>query len=182
MSPDLGRVSYDEEAALYPGADYPADENMQAELLLLDEKDEFFTDEKDLGKREIEAHLVASRIHRLMGEMQTRDKESGQNRPLKYSDIVILLRSLKDWGTDFVRVLAEHGIPSCVESRTGYFSSMEVQTVLAMLRILDNPYQDIPMAAVLKSPMAGLDEEELAEIRVNETQVTFAEAAGPSGS
>ena len=177
MSPDLGRVSYDEEAALYPGADYPADENMQAELLLLDEKDEFFTDEKDLGKREIEAHLVASRIHRLMGEMQTRDKESGQNRPLKYSDIVILLRSLKDWGTDFVRVLAEHGIPSCVESRTGYFSSMEVQTVLAMLRILDNPYQDIPMAAVLKSPMAGLDEEELAEIRVNETQVTFAEAA-----
>ena len=177
MSPDLGRVAYNEEAALYPGADYQDDNGMQAELLLLDEKDEFFDDEKDLGKREIEAHLVAGRIHRLMGEMQVKDKESGQKRPLKYSDIVILFRSLKDWGTDFVKVLAEQGIPSYVESRTGYFSSMEVQTVLSMLRILDNPYQDIPMAAVLKSPMAGLDEEELAEIRVNETQVTFAQAA-----
>jgi len=62
---------------------------------------------------------------------------------VKYSDIVILLRSLKDWGTDFVQVLTEQGIPAHVESSTGYFSAVEVQTVLCMLQILDNPYQDI---------------------------------------
>lgn len=177
MSPDLGRVAYDKEAALYAGAEYPESGHMQAELLLLDETDELFAEQKDLGKREMEAHLLASRIKTLMQETQVTDKESGELRPLKYSDIVILLRSLKDWGTDFVRVLAEQGIPAYVESQTGYFSATEVQTVLGMLRILDNPYQDIPMAAVLKSPMAGLDEEELAEIRVNAADGSFAEAA-----
>lgn len=177
MSPDLGRVSYDADAALYPGADYPEDDSMQAEVLLLDEADEFFEEHTELGKRETEAHLVATRIQKMMREMHVKDKESGNLRQIKFSDIVILFRSLKDWGTDFVRVLAEQGIPATVESQTGYFSAVEVQNVLSMLRILDNPYQDIPMAAVLKSPMAGLDEEELAQIRVNGGTKTFAEAA-----
>lgn len=65
-----------------------------------------------------------------------------------------------------MQVLQGAGIPAYVESSTGYFSASEVQTVLAMLRILDNPYQDIPMAAVLRSPMVELDEEEMAQIRV----------------
>lgn len=64
-----------------------------------------------------------------------------------------------------------------MESSTGYFSASEVQTVLAMLRILDNPYQDIPMAAVLRSPLVGLDEEEMAQIRVENPECSFAEAA-----
>ncbi len=75
------------------------------------------------------------------------------------------------------RSCRERGIPAYVESSTGYFSASEVQTVLAMLRILDNPYQDIPMAAVLRSPLVGLDEEEMAQIRVENPECSFAEAA-----
>lgn len=176
MSPDLGRVAYDSDAALYYGADYPECQGMDAELLLLDEADELLADES-FNRRQLEAHLVANRIQKLMKETRIKDKDSGQLRPLRYSDIVILFRSLKDWGTEFVQVLGDHGIPAHVESVTGYFSAMEVQTVLSMLRILDNPYQDIPMAAVLKSPIVGLDEEELAQIRISDETVPFAAAA-----
>ena len=179
MSPDLGRVAYDRDAALYYGAkNY--DENAKGfkpELLLLDEKDELLSETKNLTKGQMEAHMIATRIANMKQHMQVTDKESGQLRPLRYSDIVILLRSLKDYGTDFVQVLQGAGIPAYVESSTGYFSALEVQTVLAMLRILDNPYQDIPMAAVLRSPLVGLDEEEMAQIRVENPECSFAEAA-----
>ena len=132
---------------------------------------------RDRTKGQMEAHMIATRIADMKQHMQVTDKESGQLRPLRYSDIVILLRSLKDYGTDFVQVLQGAGIPAYVESSTGYFSASEVQTVLAMLRILDNPYQDIPMAAVLRSPLVGLDEEEMAQIRVENPECSFAEAA-----
>lgn len=177
MSPDLGRVAYDEDAALYCGADYPEADGMRAELLLLDEADELLAEQGSADKRELEAHLVASRIAQLMRETKVYDRENGELRALRYSDIVILFRSLRDWGTDFARVLTEQGIPAHVESSTGYFSALEVQTVLNMLRILDNPYQDIPMAAVLRSPMAGLDDEELAELRLTDQTVPFSAAA-----
>lgn len=177
MSPDLGRVAYNEEAALYPGASYPENAGMEPELMLLDEEDPLLKQEKSLSKRQMEAHMVADRIARLMKETKVTDKGSGVLRPLKYADIVILFRSLGDWGTDFARILNDHGIPAHVESSTGYFSALEVQTVLNMLKILDNPYQDIPMAAVLKSPMGGLPDEELAEIRVGDREHSFAGAA-----
>ncbi len=177
MNPDLGRVAYDEDAALNCGAVYPDAGNMEAELLLVDEQDELLSDEPDLDMRRLEAHLVATRIQQLMRDGKVTDKATGELRAPKYSDIVILFRSLKNWGTDFVQVLSEHGISAHVESATGYFSALEVQTVLNMLRILDNPYQDIPMAAVLKSEIVGLDEEELAQIRVGDETVPFAAAA-----
>lgn len=177
MNPDLGKVAYDEDAALNCGATYPDAEDMDAELLLVDEEDELLIEQQDWDKRKLEAHLVATRIQKLMREAKVTDKATGELRAPKYSDIVILFRSLKNWGTDFVQVLSEHGIPAHVESATGYFSALEVQTILNMLRILDNPYQDIPMAAVLKSAIVGLDEEELAQIRVEHPTMTFAEAA-----
>lgn len=177
MSPDLGNVAYDKDAALYCGAEYQENEQMQPELLLLDEKDELLSDTQDLSRGQLEAQMIASKIREMMESLKVTDKESGELRPVRYSDMVILLRSLKDYGTNLVQVLNGAGIPAYVESSTGYFAATEVQTVLAMLRILDNPYQDIPMAAVLHSPMAGLDEEELAEIRVKHPEKSFAEAA-----
>jgi len=66
MSPDLGQVAYDADAALYGGAEYPDSPGMDAELLLLDEADELFAEERDADKRQMEAHLVADRIQRLM--------------------------------------------------------------------------------------------------------------------
>lgn len=177
MSPDLGKVGYDADAALYPGAQYPDAPGMEAELLLLDEEDDLLQEQRDLDKRQMEAYLTATRIRELMSELQVTDKESGKLRPLNYSDIVILFRSIKDWGTEFAKVLTEQGIPAHVESATGYFSAIEVQTVLGMLRILDNPYQDIPMTAVLTSPMVGLDEEELAELRLEDEGAPFSAVA-----
>ena len=179
MAEDLGSVRYDADAALYCGAQYPENAGMEAELLLLDDADELVAHYagEDEGTRQLEARMAASKIRCMMKEMKVTDKETGELRPLRYSDIVILFRSLKDWGDAFSKVLNGQGIPSHVESSTGYFSAIEVQNVLNLLRILDNPYQDIPMAAVLKSPMVGLDEEELAEIRLREQTVPFAAAA-----
>ena len=93
------------------------------------------------------------------------DKKTGQLRAVQYRDIVILSRSVATWGNTVAAVLKDCDIPAHVESNTGYFSSYEIQVILSMLRILDNPLQDIPMAAVLASPIVGMDDEELAQIR-----------------
>ena len=177
MQTDLGNVAYDSDAALYCGAQYPEASDMEAEILLLDTQDEMLSDMEDLNTKQVEARLVADKIRRMMKTQMVTDKKTRELRPMRYSDIVILFRSLRGWGTDFAQVLEQSGIPAHVESSTGYFSAMEVQTVLSMLKILDNPYQDIPMAAVLRSPMAGLDNEELAEIHVNYPKLSFAAAA-----
>ena len=94
------------------------------------------------------------------------DKATGELRPVQYSDMVILLRSLSGYADRFAAVLNDAGIPAHTVSATGYFSTVEVQTVLSMLRILDNPRQDIPLTAVLRSPIAGLSDEELAKLRL----------------
>ena len=172
MDTDLGNVVYDEEAALYYGADFAETEDMKAEVLLYEN-----ASDEELSKKQLEARMIAERIIELKQTMQVTDKVTKELRPLKNSDIVILLRSLSGWGSEFVSVLEDCGIPAHVSTSTGYFSAMEVQTVLAFLKILDNPYQDIPMAAVLKSPIVGLDNEEMAEISLTEDCTSFAEAA-----
>ena len=179
MHHDLGEVDYDDAAALYCGASYPQTDGMEAELLLFDEAQlkEQQSELSDVDKHRLEARMVALKIRRLMQMQQVTDKKTGQLRPMKYSDIVILFRSLRGWGSEFAEVLEAYGIPAHVESQTGYFAALEVRTVLNMLRILDNPYQDIPMAAVLSSPMVGLDNEEMAELRVRDREVPFAMSA-----
>lgn len=104
------------------------------------------------------------------------DKETGELRSVRYSDMVILLRSLNGWSDTFVKILGEMGIPVKATTGTGYFSAMEVQTALNLLRVLDNPRQDIPMAAVLASPIVGLNGEELAIIRTEFPEQKFYEA------
>lgn len=181
MDEDLGNVLYDEDAALYCGAMYEPVENMKAEVLLYEKEYESGGFEADtqmdsLSTRQLEARMIASRIQELKETLQVTDKETKLLRPLRNSDIVILLRSIQGWGNDFVSVLGDCGIPAHVATSTGYFSAVEVQTVLSFLKILDNPYQDIPMAAVLKSAIVGLDNEELAEISLTEETSSFAEA------
>lgn len=175
MQPDLGGVAYDDEAALYLGADYPEVSDMQAELLIIDKNDEDIAeaiDDEDNNTASIEALAVAHKIQSLMKTMQVKDKNSGELRELRLSDIVILFRSRTNCST-FMQVLSDCGIAAYMESQSGYFDAYEVQIVLNMLRILDNPYQDIPMTAVLKSKIVGLDDEELAEIRVRDDKKQF---------
>ena len=179
MAADLGNVQYDDDAALYPGASYPK-ETMRPELLLVDYKDEELSeiiDDEDGDKVQIEALLIANRIRSLMENGMVTDKKTGQLRTVQYRDIVILSRSVATWGNTVAAVLKDCDIPAHVESNTGYFSSYEIQVILSMLRILDNPLQDIPMAAVLASPIVGMDDEELAQIRSAFKGVSFAQAA-----
>lgn len=179
MAADLGNVQYDDDAALYPGASYP-EKTMRPELLLVDYKDEELSEiieDEDGDKVQIEALLIANRIRSLMENGMVTDKKTGQLRAVQYRDIVILSRSVATWGNTVAAVLKDCDIPAHVESNTGYFSSYEIQVILSMLRILDNPLQDIPMAAVLASPIVGMDDEELAQIRSAFKGVSFAQAA-----
>ena len=178
MAMDLGNVAYDADAALYYGAAYADAQDMEAEVLLYElEGDSEESEDENLSKKQLEARMIANRIHELKDSLQITDKATGDLRPLRNSDIVILFRSLSGWGNEFASVLEDCGIPAYVSTSTGYFSAVEVQTVLSFLKILDNPYQDIPMAAVLKSAIVGLDNEELAEISLTEDVNSFAEAA-----
>lgn len=181
MDTDLGNVAYNEDAALYPGADYKEVSNMNTEILLLETKPEEeempWEDGADTqSTRQLEARMIAEKITEMKTSLLITDKKTGELRLPKNSDIVILLRSLSTWGNDFVSTLEDCGIPAHVSSSTGYFSAGEVQVILSFLRILDNPYQDIPMAAVLKSAIGGFDNEELAEISITEETNSFAEA------
>ncbi len=137
------------------------------------------TSEPELKAPELEARAVGTEIRRMMEAQLVKSEGEGSPdglRPLRYSDIVILLRSLGSWADTFVKVLGEMGIPVRAAAGTGYFSSLEVQTALNLLKILDNPRQDIPMAAVLASPIVGLTGEELAIIRVQFPEQEFFQA------
>ena len=125
-------------------------------------------DAADYTAKELEAKLIASRIRRLTDPDQgllVWDKKlsgTGGYRTAQYRDIVILLRSTGEWTETLLQVLMNAGIPAYAESRMGYFNTLEVETVLAMLAVIDNPMQDIPLAAVLRSPVVGMSDKELA--------------------
>lgn len=173
MGMDLGNVAYDENAALYVGADYLAVENANAEMILLDSDDALLEETEYSDKKLLEAKLVASRIKQLCREYQVTDKKTGKLRETRFSDIVILLRSMSGWAEGFSQVLNDEGIPAHAISQTGYFSTIEVQTVLSMLRILDNPRQDIPLAGVLRSPIGKMTDEELAMLKLFQPEAAF---------
>lgn len=124
--------------------------------------------DEEQSSRAWEARLVGERILQLVDKKNPQmvwDKEQQCYRPASYRDIVILLRSLSGWSEEFVNTLMDMGIPAYAESRSGYFTTVEVQTVLNLLHIIDNPIQDIPLVAVLHSPLVGLSSQELSCIR-----------------
>ncbi len=169
MGEDLGGIPYDEAAALYPGAVFPegAKEDFLSTEILLVEKDSEELEDLMEGQdaRELEALAISHKIKEMVGKEQILDKETGEYRPVRYGDIVILLRTASGWSESFTDVLSAHGIPVYSASKTGYFSALEVVTVLNYLQVCDNPLQDIPLAGVLRSPLVGCTAQELAVIR-----------------
>ena len=136
------------------------------EILLLDRQaPELEDDHSRETMIEAECHMIAARIRELVGHEKVLDKESGTYRPASYRDIVILLRTVSGWAEIFQRVLQASGIPAYCTSRTGYFSAREVVTVLNYLQICDNPMQEIPFTAVLRSPIVGCSAKELADLK-----------------
>lgn len=172
MAEDLGGVAYDDQAALYPGAVYPEVSDVDTEILVVDTAG----DEAKGKEKKLEARLIAGRIRSLLEEGQVMDQGSGLLRPVKYSDIVILVRSIQGYADVFVEEMGREGIPVHAGTKEGYFKAREIGILLDYLRILDNLEQDIPLAAVLRSPIGGFVEEELAKIRSANKDVRFYEA------
>ncbi len=172
MSADFGGIDYDEENQLNAGAEYEIPgvaEDYNSELILVNPEEEEETDEEIPGMAdEMEAKVIAARIKELVDDkkgLQVRDAGTGAYRTARYSDIVILVRSVNEAVYAVNEELTKQGIPVYMESKRGYFDTIEIRTILNFLKIVDNPRQDIPLAAVLKSPAAGFSDEELAMVR-----------------
>lgn len=169
MGEDLGGILYDDDAALYPGAEFPegANEEFIRTKLILVEKDSEETEEEGqaANAQELEALAIAQEIRKIVGKEKVLDKETGKYRPVEYGDIAVLLRTAYGWAETFSQVFESKGIPSYTALRTGYFSALEITVILNYLRICDNPLQDIPLAGVLRSPIVGCTAQELAMVR-----------------
>ena len=181
MKKELGGIEYDRDSSLFQGREEKEDTDSQTEFLLLEKeenkpekkKGEQTEEEKAKGKKEekqgekggeagleketdlqLECRMIASRVKEL------------HKKNIQYKDMVILLRSPKKVAKEMVDIFSEEGIPSFAVSSDGYYSQVEVETILAMLSVIDNPKQDIPLAAVLHSPMFHFTDEELCSLKL----------------
>ena len=178
MKKDLGGIEYDRDSSLFQGREEKEGVDSQTEILLMEKeenksekkkedrtegklKEEEMQGEKNGGTGlekesdlQLECRMIASRVKEF------------HKKNIAYKDMVILLRSPKKVAKDMVDIFSEEGIPSFAVSSDGYYSSVEVETVLAMLSIIDNPKQDIPLAAVLHSAMFDFTDEELCKLKI----------------
>ncbi len=178
MTRKLGGIAYDEKAALNVGADDKEGYDFQTEVIAIDTNLDDWNQENTgiVSERELEARAIAGKIRELLKNQKIVDKATGEYRNVRYSDIVILTRSIKGFADVFTEVLNRQGIPAYAGTREGYFSAQEIGVILSYLRVLDNRHQDIPLAAVLSSPIGGMTEEELAMIRSEYKEMVFHEA------
>ncbi len=139
---------------------------------------------EDLDAVQREARLVARRIREMVTGSAERpgpeffvfDKKAAGYRPVQYRDIVVLLRATANWANTFLEEFRGAGIPAYADLDTGYFKATEVETVMSLLKVIDNPRQDIPLAGVLRSPIVGLNAGEMAFIRLQDTHGEFYDA------
>lgn len=190
MTAEAADIEYDQTHRLQPGLKYPPSDGspcfsgapIEMHLLpgnLVSEEEDPApepSDELELDRSEREAVLVAQRIRQMMGlegapAMQVMEKDGSGSlrpRPVRFGDIMILLRSMRYKSEQYADILRRASIPVHAQSGTGYFEMMEVRDILSLLSVLENQRQDIPLAAVLRSPLANLAEPEtcLARIRL----------------
>ncbi len=168
MTEESAGMAYDERARLYPGAEYPevGGQAQKTELVLI-EKPKEYDEAIDVGNaKELEAYYIAERIRDMMKQpFRIYDRQSKTVRAVSYADIVILLRSMDDQEEALRKVFEKQGIPVYSTTRTGYFSTLEVRTVMSVLQVLDNPRQDIPLYGMMTSYVGGFTEEEAARIK-----------------
>lgn len=183
MNEKVGEIAYDQDAELRQGAaDYP-DGRSDPEMLLIDREegeeaeDGDEPDMSDLQAEQLEARLISDKIKTMIAEQyEVSDKASGQMRPITYRDIVVLMRSAQSAAPTLLEEFKRAGIPSYAESSSGYFEAIEVEVMIALLHVIDNPHQDIAIASVLRSPIVGLNGEEMAQIRIADKKSNYYEA------
>jgi ATP-dependent helicase/nuclease subunit A len=137
-------------------------------------------DEEELDNIQLEARLVAKRIKELMNPASGKafkvfDKEIKDYRDVRYKDIVILMRATSNWAPTFMEEFGIEGIPVYADAGTGYFQTVEIRTIMALLQVIDNPMQDVPMLSVLRSPIFSFTPEELTDIRMIDKEKYFYE-------
>ena len=170
MSRALGELDYDDAARLRAGASYPGDDVLPelAVLELPGADDDAPTPEKAA----LEADYAARRIRALIDGGAT-VWENGAKRPAHYGDVVILLRSANSVGPVYRAALEAHGIPVSAETSGGFYTSEEVSVLRSLLAVVDNPHQDVPLIAVLRSPLFGLTANDLAAVRTCDREHDF---------
>lgn len=193
MSENAGELEYTDEESLNLGANY--DESTDSNITIggpielnivdknYDEKEEDIVeaeDQEDIDSVNLEGRIVARRIKELMSSnaqdtFKVLDKETGKYRALKYKDIVILLRATKNWSESLLDELGAEGIPAYADTGSGYFESIEIRTIISLLKVIDNPMQDVPMISLLRSPIMGFSAEELSDLRLVDKESYFYE-------
>lgn len=179
MDKSLGEISYDQLAQLVSANNVYAEAQIPAPTILVYESQEtasdqevsldFTIDSKEAGQIQI----VLQKIKELVGQAEIIDRENGgQKRKIKYGDIAILASTHGDSAL-IAEKFQENEVPVQVDNVDNYFQTTEIKLMLAMLNIIDNPHQDIPLVAVLRSPMYGFNENELAYLRINTKQGDF---------
>ena len=179
MTQEAAELDYGEKESLIPGRiveDAPSDwVGGAVELHLLDTSDTNRSDETDGDSEtagdepennERELDFIIQKIKELHASKKQVQNADGSFRQIQWRDFAILRRSLAGWGTRAVAAMRQAGIPAVVNERDGYFEAQEIQLLLSLLQIIDNPEQDLPMAAVLHSGLVGLDANELGALRL----------------
>ena len=185
MSFRVGDIEYNEDEYLNLGADYPElgteNDEYKTELNIIDIKentdDQTDDTEQESEERieniELEAKFVSNKIKDLINSDQVvYDKKIGY-RKITYKDIVILLRATSNQAPVYEKELLDAGIPVFSDTSESYLDSIEIQTIMNLLKIIDNPMQDIPLVTVLRSPIAGFTDNELVIMRASRKNISF---------
>lgn len=182
MDPQVGQIAYDEEAALKLGfTDYPETDRMQTEILLYEEEkasnlENDLLDEGINNGTKMQAELIAQSIlDKVHHQHMIYDKKIQAERPITFNDIVILVATRRNH-SELEDVFAQYKIPLMLDDSANYFQRTEIRIMLNVLKFIDNPYQDIPLAAILRSPIIGLNEQDLAKIRIANQKATYYDA------
>ena len=187
MSGSLGDIEYNQEEYLNLGADYKEiEQNLKAEIDIINLKDqeneeentsEILEEEENTERLEniqVEARFVASKIKELIeNKFQVFDRKKNCFRDIKYKDIVVLLRSTKISAPIFEEEIINLDMPVFSDSSQEYLDSIEIENIMSLLRIIDNPIQDIPLVTVLRSNIGKFTDDELVEIRLSDKYDNF---------
>ncbi len=168
MSERCGEIDYDGEERLVPGAIYPDGDGFKTEVMVTDLTDNEVRDSliEELMTENLEARAVAERIKKLIcdEDFKVYDKDLDLMRPVRYGDVAVLCKTMSE-KLVIEEELSYLGIGSVSDGGQHYLTSIEVSTLLSFLQIIDNPVQDIPLIAVMRSAIFKFSVEELAKIR-----------------
>ena len=166
MSREMGEMDYGPDEALYFGADYyPERHDCDTEFHLISAQQKSAENDHPVKKLTAEARFVAKRIRQLLDQKYPVTDKDGSLRPCRPEDIVILMRSPGSRIAAFSEALAERNIPCSFDESGDFFHTMEIAVMLALLEIIDNPRQDVPLISVLRSPLFGFTPDRLAQVR-----------------